>query len=165
MEIQPHSGVPNNPFTHKIPYSKPVRSRFLQPLSQPRSCQPSFRKLHLDNVSRVERAFNTLEKVLETRTFLVGERLTLADLSVATVVLRAAKVYLCNSNTPSSPRLSVSSKLSSTSHKSLGSRPFSGQRKPSRLPHLLRTRRRRKKCPMPLPPRSPRKWRNRKEGT
>ena len=97
-EIQPYSGLLNSLFTHKIPYSKPVRSRFLQPLSQSRSCQPPFRKLHLDNVSRVERAFNTLEKVLETKTFLVGERLTLADLSVATVVLRAAKVYLDNSN-------------------------------------------------------------------
>jgi len=76
-EIQPYSGLLNSLFTHKIPYSKP---------------------LHLDNTSRVERAFNTLEKVLETKTFLVGERLTLADLSVATIVLRAAKVYLDNSN-------------------------------------------------------------------
>ena len=52
----------------------------------------------MDNLKRLERAFNTLEKVLETKTFLVGERLTLADISIATIVLRVAKVYLDNSN-------------------------------------------------------------------
>ena len=47
---------------------------------------------------RIERSFKTLEKVLETRTFLVGERLTLADLSVAPLVLFSAKYYLDQSN-------------------------------------------------------------------
>ena len=55
-------------------------------------------KLHLGNLGRVERAFNTLEKVLKNKTYLVGGCLTLADISVAPVVLRAAKVYLDNSN-------------------------------------------------------------------
>jgi elongation factor 1-gamma len=40
------------------------------------------------------RAFNTLEKVLQTRTFLVGERITFADISVAAVVQRAAGLTL-----------------------------------------------------------------------
>lgn len=52
------------------------------------------RKLHNDYLSRIERGFNTLEKSLETRTFLVGERLTLADIHVASVFLRAANWYL-----------------------------------------------------------------------
>ena len=85
-------------FNHKLPYSKPVRSRFLSPLLQSRSYQAFFQKLHLDAISRFERVFNTLEKALETKTFLVGERLTLADLSVATISLRASKFYLDNSN-------------------------------------------------------------------
>lgn len=55
-------------------------------------------KIHFGHVSRIERAFNTLEKVLETRTFLVGERLTLADIHVATVMLRAANWYLDKTN-------------------------------------------------------------------
>ena len=55
---------------------------------------PFRRKLHSDYVSRIERGFNTLEKVLETRTFLVGERLTIADIHIAGVFLRAASFYL-----------------------------------------------------------------------
>jgi len=65
---------------------------------QPRSCQPFFRKLHTNLLERVERSLNTIEKSLETRTFLVGERLTLADLSVAPVALHAAKFYIDKSN-------------------------------------------------------------------
>ena len=65
---------------------------------QPRSCQSFFQKLNTNLYERVERSLNTLEKVLETRTFLVGERLTLADLSVAPVVLHAAKFYIDKSN-------------------------------------------------------------------
>jgi elongation factor 1-gamma len=41
-------------------------------------------------LDRIYRSFGTLEKVLETRTFLVGERITLADITVAAVVQRAA---------------------------------------------------------------------------
>jgi len=62
---------------HKVPYSKPI---------------------HSDYISRIDRAFNTLEKVLQTKTFLVGERLTLADIHVATVFLRAANWYLDKTN-------------------------------------------------------------------
>jgi len=62
---------------HKFPYSKP---------------------LHADCIGRIERGFNTLEKVLETRTFLVGERLTIADIHVAGIFLRAAKWYLDKTN-------------------------------------------------------------------
>ena len=65
---------------------------------QHRSCQSFFQKLNTNLYERVERSLNTLEKVLETRTFLVGERLTLADLSVAPVVLHAAKFYIDKSN-------------------------------------------------------------------
>ena len=54
---------------------------------------------------RIERSFKTLEKVLETRTFLVGERLTLADLSVAPLVLFSAKYYLDQSNIHKFPSL------------------------------------------------------------
>ena len=59
----------------------------------------------MNNIGRLERSLNTLEKVLETRTFLVGERLTLADLSIATMVLRAAKVYLDNDNLSKFPSI------------------------------------------------------------
>jgi elongation factor 1-gamma len=55
-------------------------------------------KLHADYLSRLERGFNTLEKVLETRTFLVGERLTIADIHVASVFLRAATWYVDKTN-------------------------------------------------------------------
>ncbi|KAF9644855.1 elongation factor 1-gamma [Thelephora ganbajun] len=64
-------------FAHKFPYSKPFHSR---------------------HVGRIERGFNTLEKVLETKTFLVGERLTLADVHVASVFLPAANWYLDKTN-------------------------------------------------------------------
>lgn len=56
-------------------------------------------------VERIERSFNTLEKVLETKTFLVGERLTLADISVAPIVLFAAKFYLDQTNIAKFPSL------------------------------------------------------------
>ena len=55
-------------------------------------------KFHTDLVGRIERGFKTLEKVLETRTYLVGERLTLADIHVATVFLRASTWYLEKAN-------------------------------------------------------------------
>ena len=58
----------------------------------------SVEKLHSGYVSRIERGFNTLEKVLETRTFLVGERLTIGDVHVAAVFLLAAKWYLDKTN-------------------------------------------------------------------
>jgi len=64
-------------FAHRVPYSKP---------------------LHADYLGRLERAFNTLEKVLKTKTFLVGERLTLADVQVASVFSRAANYYLDKAN-------------------------------------------------------------------
>jgi elongation factor 1-gamma len=47
----------------------------------------------MECINRFERAFNTLEKVLETKTFLVGERLTLADLSVAPIAFGASKFF------------------------------------------------------------------------
>lgn len=78
-EVQPYSGLLNGLFTHKIPYSE---------------------TLHLNNLGRLERSFNTLEAVLKDKTYIVGERLTLADLSVATIVLRSAKVFLGNDNIP-----------------------------------------------------------------
>jgi len=81
-EIHPSSGLLNGLFAHKVPYSKP---------------------LHLDCLNRAERSLNTLEKVLETRTFLVGERLTLADLSVAPIVLYAAKYHLGKDKFPKFP--------------------------------------------------------------
>ena len=59
---------------------------------------PFLKKLYVDYITRLGRAFNTLEKVLETRTFLVGERLTLADVHVASVFFRAANFYLSKSN-------------------------------------------------------------------
>lgn len=62
------------------------------------SCTSSRQKLYNDYVSRIERGFNTLEKVLETKTFLVGERLTVADIHVATVFLRAASWYMDKTN-------------------------------------------------------------------
>lgn len=46
--------------------------------------------MHTAFLDRIYRAFATLEKTLETRTYLVGERPTLADLSIAGVVQRAA---------------------------------------------------------------------------
>ena len=58
----------------------------------------SVEKLHSDYLGRIERGFNTLEKVLETRTFLVGERLTVADIHVAGIFLRSADWYLDNTN-------------------------------------------------------------------
>jgi len=64
-------------FTHKLPYSKPV---------------------HTDYVGRIERAFNTLEKVLETRTFLISERLTIADVHVASTILSASRWFLDKNN-------------------------------------------------------------------
>ena len=76
---------------------------FLRPLLEPRSYEPFFQKLHLNLLGRGERSLNTLEKVLETRTFLVGERLTLADLSVAPVVLHAAKYYIDKENASKFP--------------------------------------------------------------
>jgi elongation factor 1-gamma len=45
-------------------------------------------------LDRIYRPFGTLEKVLETRTFLVGERITLADIIVAGIVQRAAMLSL-----------------------------------------------------------------------
>jgi len=100
-EVQPYNGkLLNSLFVHKIQYLKRVCSRFLRPLSQSRSYQASPQWLHLDNVSRVERAFNTLEKVLETKTFLIGECLTFADLSI---VLHPENVYLDNRNISKSP--------------------------------------------------------------
>lgn len=104
-EIHLYSILLFNLFSHKVPYSKPVRGRFFQHSVQSRSCKPSFKKLHLDYLSRIERGFNTLERVLETRTFLVGERLTIADLSVATIALRAAHFYLSNSNISKFPSI------------------------------------------------------------
>ena len=84
-------------FAHRLPYSKPVRDRTLR--SPPTNLTPIFiPKVHLDYAGRIERAFNTLEKVLETKTFLIGERLTLADIHVATVFVRAAKFYLDKTN-------------------------------------------------------------------
>ena len=55
-------------------------------------------KVHTDYVGRIERGFNTLEKTLETRTFLVGERLTIADIHVATTFLFAAEWFLGKGN-------------------------------------------------------------------
>ena len=54
--------------------------------------------MHTDYVGRIERGFNTLEKSLESRTFLVGERLTIADIHVATTFLFAAKWFLGKGN-------------------------------------------------------------------
>ena len=62
------------------------------------SCPPFPEKLHAEYVGRIERGFNSLEKSLETKTFLVGERFTLADIHVASVFLRAAKWFLDKSN-------------------------------------------------------------------
>ena len=80
--------------TEVLASSKPVRTRFLRPLSKPDSTQ----KIRADYVARLGRAFNTLEKVLETKTFLVSERMTLADIHVASVYLRAANWYLDKTN-------------------------------------------------------------------
>ncbi|TIB31215.1 hypothetical protein E3P86_03359, partial [Wallemia ichthyophaga] len=44
----------------------------------------------------LERALNALESVLKSRTFLVGERITLADISVASI-LRVAFTYVVDS--------------------------------------------------------------------
>ena len=55
-------------------------------------------KLHTDYLSRIERGFNTLEKVLATKTFLVGERLTLADVHVASLLLTSARFFLDKTN-------------------------------------------------------------------
>ena len=95
-EIHTYTGFLNGLFAHKVPYSKPVRSLFPKTLLQPRSC--FLQKLNTILIERIERSLNTLEKTLETKTFLVGERLTLADLSVAPVVLHAAKFYIDKSN-------------------------------------------------------------------
>lgn len=45
---------------------------------------------------QIERAFAVLESVIKTRTFLVGERITLADISVASI-LRVAFTYVVDS--------------------------------------------------------------------
>lgn len=86
------SAVPQDSILEAGPWS--VSQHFLRSCSH----QSFFRKLYLNIVERVERSFKTLEKVLETKTFLVGERLTLADLSVAPVVLHAAGLFLDKSN-------------------------------------------------------------------
>ena len=88
-------------YTCSLPTDFRIRSRFV-PESFGSSPQTSYlpfsQQLHADYASRLERAFNTLEKVLETKTFLVGERLTLADIHVASVFLRAANFYLDKTN-------------------------------------------------------------------
>ncbi|OJT07730.1 Elongation factor 1-gamma [Trametes pubescens] len=50
--------------------------------------------IHTTFVERQIRALKTLEAHLSTRTFLVNERITLADISVASVIKRAAMVDL-----------------------------------------------------------------------
>ncbi|KAJ7613719.1 hypothetical protein DFH06DRAFT_1344480 [Mycena polygramma] len=55
------------------PYSKPIHNTFLE---------------------RQTRALNTLEKHISSRTFFVGERITLADIAVATLVQRACAINL-----------------------------------------------------------------------
>ncbi|GLB44432.1 putative elongation factor 1-gamma [Lyophyllum shimeji] len=55
---------------------------------------PYSKPLHLAFVERQTRALKTLNAHLATRTFFVGERITLADLYVAVIVQRAATVTL-----------------------------------------------------------------------
>ncbi|CAL1698431.1 unnamed protein product [Somion occarium] len=55
------------------PYAKPIHTAFLE---------------------RVTRSLNTLEKHLSTRTFLVNERITLADITVASVIQRAVSLVI-----------------------------------------------------------------------
>ncbi|KAJ6554382.1 elongation factor 1-gamma [Mycena capillaripes] len=55
------------------PYSKPIHTTFLE---------------------RQTRALGTLEKHIASRTFFVGERITLADIAIATIVQRACSINL-----------------------------------------------------------------------
>ncbi|KAH9851262.1 elongation factor 1-gamma [Lenzites betulinus] len=55
---------------------------------------PYAKPIHTTLVERQIRSLKTLEAHLSTRTFLVTERITLADVSVASVILRAVNVTL-----------------------------------------------------------------------
>ncbi|KAJ7271198.1 hypothetical protein C8J57DRAFT_1321027 [Mycena rebaudengoi] len=66
------------------PYSKPIHNTFLE---------------------RQLRGLNTLEKHLSSRTYFVGERITLADLFVAALIQRAALINLDNAARAKLPNL------------------------------------------------------------
>jgi len=66
---------------------------------------PYSKSVHTALLDRAYRSFATLEKVLETRTFLVGERITLADITVTAVVQRGADYYLDATTRPKYPGL------------------------------------------------------------
>ncbi|CAK5271269.1 unnamed protein product [Mycena citricolor] len=66
------------------PYSKPIHNTFLE---------------------RQLRGLETLEKHISTRTFFVGERITVADIFVATTVQRAANINIDNAARAKIPNL------------------------------------------------------------
>ncbi|KAJ7063805.1 glutathione S-transferase C-terminal-like protein [Mycena amicta] len=63
---------------------------------------PYNKGIHKNYLERQLRGLHTLEKHLSTRTFFVGERITLADVVVATLVQRAANVTI---DTPTRAKL------------------------------------------------------------
>ena len=72
------------------PYNKPVR--FMHPLQGLMSNSPP--QIHTAMTERAVRSLKTLEKHLSTRTYLVTERITLADISLASVIQQAVTIII-----------------------------------------------------------------------
>lgn len=85
------------------PYAKPVRSSANAPYVYLLTLLDG--QIHTTLQERQIRSLKTLEAHLATRTFLVTERITLADITLASVIQRAVQVNLDASTRPQFPNL------------------------------------------------------------
>ena len=78
--------------TGAVPYNKPVSEQLIASQYKFKFKYPL--QTHTFFVERQNRALNTLEAHISTRTFFVGERITLADLYIAVLIQKAVDVTI-----------------------------------------------------------------------